>query len=94
MDIDQLKLVLEAIQGLGSETKSVLIWYLVLTATPKILWCFGGVSLLWGVIRTIRYGLQKALTLDEIRKATDTRGEFTGEEWGIVLKCLREHYKR
>lgn len=56
MDIEQFKLMLEAINNVGGEAKEFGIWWLACRTVPAVLWFIFGISFLAVVSRLIRNG--------------------------------------
>lgn len=54
MDIEQLKLIISAITGLAGETKTVLIWYFVVTFVSKFIG--------WGLVAWVVVYVVKKIT--------------------------------
>lgn len=47
MDMEQLRLITEAVEGLGGEAKIVLIWWIAASTIPYIFGWIGGLGLAW-----------------------------------------------
>ena len=58
MDIEQLKLIIEAVKGLAGDTKQVVIWYLIFIAAKQIIfygfWVFLTVFVVPRLFKVIR----------------------------------------
>jgi len=58
MDLEQLKLVLEAISSVGGEAKEFGFWWLAARTIPSFLWFAFGMTAVIVITRTINHGLR------------------------------------
>jgi hypothetical protein len=58
MDLEQLKLVLEAINSAGGEAKEFGFWWLAARTIPAFLWFAFGMTSLIVITRTINHGVR------------------------------------
>lgn len=58
MDIEQLKLIIDAVKGLAGDTKQVVIWYIIFIAAKQIIfygfWIFLTVFIVPKLVKLIR----------------------------------------
>lgn len=73
MDIEQFKMVLDAINSVGGEAKEFGIWWLACRTVPAVLWFVFGVTLVVAMSRRIREGI-----------ATGSAAYAVGRELGHV----------
>jgi hypothetical protein len=58
MDLEQLKLVLEAINSVGGEAKEFGLWWLAARTIPAVLWFTFGMTAVVVITRTINHGIR------------------------------------
>lgn len=81
MDIEQLKLVLETIKGLGDSAQSVAIWYFVLDYGLSLLKHLAWLTAIVLVVQRIVCAVNFAdKTASDARVALSAIGEFVGKE--------------
>ena len=94
MEPETLKELLTAFRELSAEAKGAFIWYIVLSRLPGILWTFGGIGLLWGLLRLGKYVTDVVAWGEALRQACGIRGVCCGSERRQILDCLEKHYKK
>lgn len=78
MDIEQLKLILETVNAVGGDAKSVFFWWLATHLAQSAMVLAGFCSLVYVAYRLIRPLTHDAIALREIGRAAgyDCRGEW------------------
>jgi hypothetical protein len=92
MDIDALREIITAVQGLGGDAKEAFVWYLVLTYLPGYVlgavWTCGGLVVLFRLVGILR-GLAG---IEAMREAAGVSICWGSGEWQKALRIIREHW--
>lgn len=92
MDIENLKLIISAVNELGVDSKEVFMWWLILTYGSTYL--FG---LIWSVISIfiLKYFysvLNGNSQLEQLRKAAGVSERFSQRELEKACRVLKDYY--
>lgn len=80
MDLEQLKLVLEAINSVGGEAKEFGFWWLAAKTIPAFLWFAFGMTAVIVITRTINHGVRASCGAYDI-----------AQEVGHQVHCYWDH---
>ena len=94
MDIENLKLIINALNELGANSKEAFMWWLVLTYGSTYL--FG---LIWSfiaiyIIRSVYYLINGISQIEQLKKAIGVYRFLSKREFDKVCEVLKEHYNK
>jgi hypothetical protein len=89
MDLEQLKLVLEAVNSVGGEAKEFGFWWLACSVIPSVLWFTFGVAALILATRAIHESVR---AYSAAREMADALGHDWMGFWesSDTIKCVRK----
>jgi hypothetical protein len=91
MDLEQLKLVLEAINSVGGEAKEFGFWWLAARTIPSFLWFTFAMTAVIAITRTINHGIRTSYGAYEIADEVGHRvhGDWDTRDTLAVIHAIR-----
>ena len=94
MNIDELKMILDAVQSVSGMGANVAYWYLGLHILDQLLSVGVGIAVMYTFFISLRYTLRCFSASERLREASDVYSHFSNEELAKACAILREHYNK
>ena len=93
MNIEELKLILEAIQGISGMGADVAYGYLAINVVDKFLSVGVGITFIVLFYKLVRFGFRCFFASEKLRLAAGVHYEFNDQELDKACRVLKKYYK-
>jgi len=97
MDVEQLKMVIDMISGMGEQAKGAFIWWLIITQAQAyifgLIWSAIGLLVIIKTPKLIKMCWNDSVTTQRLREAADVGYCFSNRELDKACAVLKQHYR-